>query len=321
MAMNLVSLVMLGLAGPRTPLRVEPARSRSSPRAASTTTAPIDIAVSDAERASRVLSDGTVALARAAFCESGVVVLRNVLSLDVVEACSGTALTNLQACRTQLKKLGVAEMEAQGFAFTEICHRSKGRFDMQLRPGYAPVPIVQAGVELDAPWMPLVRELLGSSAKHLFTGAVVSVPGSAAQGQHMDGGHLFGVDGEQALMCPVHCLNVFVPLVPVTREKGPTEFWPGSHQLGQHTPREGGPGISVAPELALGDVALFDYRILHRGLPNQSDEPRPVMYVTYSKPWFSDVQNFPETRLFAAGPPAEAKGFASGPAGKAKRRK
>lgn len=270
-------------------------------------TADIEFTLSDAERAAGTLAIDTVERARAAFRSAGFVVLRGALPLDVVAGCAVTAADNLEKCRLQLRKQGVAQMDAQGFAFHEICHRSKGRFDMQLRPGIAPVPIVEPRVELQAPWMPLVRSLLGPTAKHLFTGCVVSNPGSEAQNPHLDGGHLFGLEGEDALMCPPHCLNVFVPLVTVTAANGPTQFWPGTHQVGKHNER-GGPGLS--PELALGDVAIFDYRVVHRGLPNQSEAPRPVLYVTYSMAWFADVQNFPDTPLFPKKAAAEAKGFA-----------
>lgn len=83
----------------------------------------------------------------------------------------------------------------------------------------------------------------------------------------------------------------------------------------------------TAPELPKGSIALFDYRVLHRGLPNEASEPRPVMYVTYSRPWYRDVDNFPADRLFPAGaslpgPGAEGlRGFGTGPAHKASAKK
>lgn len=48
-----------------------------------------------------------------------------------------------------------------------------------------------------------------------------------------------------------------------------------------------------------GDVIIFDYRTYHRGLPNQSDKRRPMLYQTYSRAWFRDGHNFPEVSLFA----------------------
>eukprot|EP00968_Pinguiococcus_pyrenoidosus_P025058 scaffold5438_cov237-Pinguiococcus_pyrenoidosus.AAC.8 len=35
------------------------------------------------------------------------------------------------------------------------------------------------------------------------------------------------------------------------------------------------------PSLVAGDVAIFDYRLLHRGRANRSGKMRPVLYLTY----------------------------------------
>ena len=50
---------------------------------------------------------------------------------------------------------------------------------------------------------------------------------------------------------------------------------------------------SVAPLLQPGDLLLFDYRCLHRGLMNQGDERREVAYAVYSRQGVRDIQNFP----------------------------
>mmetsp|Transcript_11148 Transcript_11148/g.29014 ORF Transcript_11148/g.29014 Transcript_11148/m.29014 type:complete len:336 (+) Transcript_11148:23-1030(+) len=313
----LVAATMLALA----PSSARPGSSAYRPRARTSVLASaspaaaagfdVVIDVPSAEVATGALSPETVARATEAFREHGVVFLRDLLPLPLVEEFAALAGDNLNACRQQLKKQhGITEMDAAPFAFTEICHRSKGRFDMQLRPGIAPVPVTDALVQENAPWLPIVRALLGSSAKHMFTGAVVSAPGSEAQNAHMDGGHLFGLTDPDSLMCPAHCLNVFVPLVPVSMENGPTEFWPGTQQLNGARPTTDGP--SIAPELGIGTIAMFDYRVLHRGLPNQSSSNRPVMYVTYARPWFSDVENFPPTRLFPGGAARTAEPKAKG---------
>jgi Phytanoyl-CoA dioxygenase (PhyH) len=100
---------------------------------------------------------------------------------------------------------------------------------------------------------------------------VVSTPGSPAQAWHADGGHL---SLQQHLPC--HCLNAFIPLHDITTALGPTELRPGTHVytrnlapmlLTARCKRQLQP--AVAPLLRRGDVLLFDYRILHRGLANQ----------------------------------------------------
>ena len=50
-----------------------------------------------------------------------------------------------------------------------------------------------------------------------------------------------------------------------------------------------------APLLRLGDFAIFDYSLLHRGGENLSDELRTLLYVTFSQPWFVDP-NFRKLR-------------------------
>ena len=42
-----------------------------------------------------------------------------------------------------------------------------------------------------------------------------------------------------------------------------------------------------------GDAIIFDYRTFHRGMPNHSGARRPLLYQTYSRPWFRDEHNFP----------------------------
>jgi hypothetical protein len=50
---------------------------------------------------------------------------------------------------------------------------------------------------------------------------------------------------------------------------------------------------------------MFDYRILHRGLANDSPDPRPIAYFTYARPWFRDATNYPDTSILPAAFPVE----------------
>lgn len=130
--------------------------------------------------------------------------------------------------------------------------------------------------------------------------AVIATPGAEEQKWHADGGHL---NLERHLPC--HCLNVFVSMVDMSLELGPTEFRPGTHY---HT-RNLAPMILAAkarktlrpptlPILKKGDMVLFDYRILHRGKKNFSlDQNRAVLVMTFSKCWFKDVLNYPKRRI------------------------
>ncbi len=79
--------------------------------------------------------------------------------------------------------------------------------------------------------------------------------------------------------------------MPVTAETGCTRFWPGSHLgiLKEDDPAIG-PGVDFLTDL--GSCYLFDYRVLHCGVANRSDGPRPLLYNIYTKPWFRDTKNY-----------------------------
>jgi len=57
---------------------------------------------------------------------------------------------------------------------------------------------------------------------------------------------------------------------------------------------------AVSFETIVGDVVLFDLRLLHRGTPNLSDTARNILYVSYVRSWYMDPSNFkrPQSRRF-----------------------
>jgi hypothetical protein len=162
--------------------------------------------------------------------------------------------------------------------FAEIVERDGGRFDCRHYELHAAAPLAQAVHFLSQ----LARRALGDDEAVLIgCGQVVamSVEGwegaddafaedgasLGAQAWHMDGAHLF--DGDAALALPPHALTMFVPLVDLTHENGPTEFAPGSHRLRlADGPADDAPRAAIlAPA---GSAIVFDYRTWHRGLPN-----------------------------------------------------
>jgi hypothetical protein len=105
-------------------------------------------------------------------------------------------------------------------------------------------------------------------------GGIVSFPGAADQAIHADCPHLF----EHLECLPAHYINIFAPGVPFDDKVGGTAFFHGSHNL-RFTAQHCGSSddyqnvypFLVRPSLTLGDVILFDCRILHFGLTNRSD--------------------------------------------------
>jgi ectoine hydroxylase-related dioxygenase (phytanoyl-CoA dioxygenase family) len=68
----------------------------------------------------------------------------------------------------------------------------------------------------------VVRGILGEDATVINQSAIINMPGADAQAWHVDGAHV-----STSKHLPCHVLNVFVPLVDMQLELGPTEFRPG----------------------------------------------------------------------------------------------
>jgi hypothetical protein len=56
------------------------------------------------------------------------------------------------------------------------------------------------------------------------------------------------------------------------------------------------PSAAKVLTVRAGEAILFDYRLKHRGLSNRCTEERPLLYLTYAKPWWLDVYNFDKQR-------------------------
>ena len=254
------------------------------------------------------LSGLSVSAAAAMLRDHGVVHLKGALPLDVVDGCAEAVTASFERCCDELKERKIRQLDA--FAFAELAHRSKLRFDMQLATSATALP---DALMASPPWTPLLHKILGDDCIDLFQGAVIAQPGAADQQPHMDGGHLYqGTHGYEQAQNPAHCINAFVPLVDVTEESGPTEFWPGSHVLERAQAAFAGASPSVSLAGQRGDVILFDYRVVHRGRGNVGESSRPVLYLTYARSWFRDAQNFPDERLLPDAGSTAASGAAGG---------
>ena len=132
-------------------------------------------------------------------------------------------------------------------------------------------------------------------------GGILSLPGAADQAIHADTSHLF----EHIDCLPAHYINAFclgsghvLTSTDGSTELGGTAFVHGSHKL-SFTAAVGDLSAQlvlqhiVRPSLELGDVVLFDCRVLHFGLANTSTNlDRPLLYVNYTSSWFHDPKNW-----------------------------
>ncbi len=115
-------------------------------------------------------------------------------------------------------------------------------------------------------------------------GADVPIQGSDYQEIHRDFRPLF----TDQIVTPLYAVAVNVPLVEVTAENGPFQMARGTHVL----PRSEGLARIAAGEIPMesflmqpGDVAIRSPLALHRGSPNRTAVPRPMVVMGYVMHW------------------------------------
>ena len=130
-------------------------------------------------------------------------------------------------------------------------------------------------------------------------GVVCSLPGAQSQHCHRDGGILFPQSGLDRLL-PAAAVTVAIPLLDMNEAHGTTAIWLGSHRdfdlTAVHTSAEKG----EEPDVQEGSCVLWDFRVAHAGTPNRSAMPRPLLYMTYCRPWFLDHQNYQKQPMLRA---------------------
>ena len=110
--------------------------------------------------------------------------------------------------------------------------------------------------------------------------------GSDYQGWHADTPLLFPETNDYDT--PSFQIAVNFPLVDVTDENGPLETTYGTHRMNKGRVMEdlAAGRLEVHREtMSLGDVMIRDVRAVHRGTPNRTDEPRPMVVIGYSRRW------------------------------------
>lgn len=244
---------------------------------------------------------------------AGMCHIRSALPPELVDACLSKANDHTSRVLQTVAARGIDPEAVPGFRFHEASQRGPGRTDMRFfgETSAAPPPFDDARIlGEDAAWLPLVRRCLGGDAKLLFQGLVATEPGTGEQALHSDGPHvgeqwrLHDASADQALGAqhPCHCLTVFVPLVDLNADNGATNFLPGTHHSAiasaaleaeaEEAGSSGGAGRFVQLHPKAGDAILFDYRLFHAGAANRSLQRRPILYMIYARPWYSDDFNF-----------------------------
>ena len=213
------------------------------------------------------LTEAEVKEHAAAVRETSVTVLRQILPVDLVDAWA--------AAFGPLLKETVRRCGAAG-------NRGPHRYYQTLP--FEPPWGDPAVIDHDAV-AAVVAALLGPDAILCQLGVDTPVLGSAGQHLHRDAGFLFP---EAELATPPYLLAVNIPLVDVTPETGPMEYAPGTQNLPDREALrriEAGETPLCPVLVRRGDVIVRDVRHIHRGTPNRTSTPRPLVVVGYQRPW------------------------------------
>jgi len=273
-----------------------------------------------AEHQTRKLSDLTTeypctnpTLAAKKFKDQGIVILENVLSDKELRGCKEQASQAFNAlCEEQLKPRGLSVDGSNEFDFQFARQRPGHRVDNRykvLDDRTSPIALLGQRLLEELP-----KSLLSSkstttehiSYKMLYGGVVHSFPrlnesddAPDPQFWHRDVPSVFEDNFHDTV-----CFNVFIPLIDVTSENGTTEFVPGTHDDKEfetilpellklaNTDPSAKHDLAIRAECNSGSIIVFDGRCLHRGLSNTSNLDRPMLYFTFAKSWFEEVNMF-----------------------------
>lgn len=131
----------------------------------------------------------------------------------------------------------------------------------------------------------ILSQLLGDDLLIDSLNCITSLPGAADQAPHRDHPKLFPEASNLNHQLMPFGVLVAIPLIDLTPESGTTKIFLGIQ-------RDAKVNRSETPYLARGDCFLMDYRTKHLGTANCSSEERPIIYIAYTRPWFTDENNF-----------------------------
>jgi ectoine hydroxylase-related dioxygenase (phytanoyl-CoA dioxygenase family) len=143
----------------------------------------------------------------------------------------------------------------------------------------------------------VTKAILGAGLKNSYYSGNTAMPGGKEQPVHVDTGQLWP-DLEHPT--PPYGLVVNVPVVDMSRENGSTELWPGTHHDTTVFIQQGDIKIPmelvekrrqvlppIQPSVRAGSVLIRDIRLWHRGMPNHTDQPRPMIAMIHWVSWWS----------------------------------
>ncbi|MES2137761.1 MAG: phytanoyl-CoA dioxygenase family protein [Pseudomonadota bacterium] len=130
----------------------------------------------------------------------------------------------------------------------------------------------------------MLRNLIGGDI--LIDNITLVLARSAASEQrlHRDHPELFPEHEAMNAQLPPYAITAVIPLIDLNEESGTTKLFTGTHRGAE-------PEQAELPYVRRGDCFVMDYRLRHQGTANRSAGDRPILYVVYSRPWFTDITN------------------------------
>jgi|SRR5688572_11135682 len=239
----------------------------------------VEIAAAPAEFASGKWKPEKLAKARRAILDDGVVVLKDIADKD-----------HLSAIRERM-------LEDVG----KILNRSDVPFNFNkgnLQQDPPPFePYLYKDILLNELIIQVTHSVLGNGLYNAFySGNTALANSTGRQPVHTDLGHLWP-DMEHPT--PPYALVINFPVVDMSAANGSTEIWPGTHKDTFCAMQQGDIKIPderlehwrkisppIQPTVSAGSAVIRDIRMWHAGMPNPSDEHRPMIAMIHWVSWW-----------------------------------
>ena len=236
-----------------------------------------EITISKAELISGRISPEHLEAGTKAVEEDGFVILNDVIDVAHLEILHERMLIDLES---------ILSRSDTPFQFT--------RSNVQQDPPPFP-PYLFRDVMANPFVIAITKSILGEGLKNNFYSGNTALPSTARQPVHPDTSHLWR---RLKVAHPAHNIVVNVPVVDVDAQNGSTEIWPGTHlDISEHL-HEGTIRVfdevlekrraicpPIQPTIKRGGVVIRDMRLWHAGMPNLTQNPRPMIAMIHQTAW------------------------------------
>jgi len=247
----------------------------------------VTIEITRAEIERGVMTPEHLEAAVQAVREDGFVVLKDVIDLDHVAVLRDKMIADVRALQAR-----------------EDAPYNWNTGNIQQDPPPFP-PYLFRDVLVNDMVIAVTKAVLGPGLKSFFYSGNTAVRSEQRQPVHVDTGQLWrGLD----VATPAFNLVINVPVVDMNPENGSTEIWPGTHKdttVAIHDDIKISAGALAKwrervtpfqPTISAGSVLIRDIRLWHAGMPNRTDNPRPMIAMIHGVSWwgYAGTLKFPK---------------------------